>query len=90
MLSPEEIEQLRRISWLSQFGELPVQMQELLEELRSRDDGSELVAPTLDIQVIPAQRIAEDALDNLLDDDLDCRYDSVSTRGGDRPAWPTL
>jgi hypothetical protein len=63
-LTPAEVEQLRRIHELSLFGELPAQMQSLLDELRARDNHAELVAPILDIQIIPPQLGRDDALDN--------------------------
>ena len=62
-LTAEEVEQLRRIHVLAQFGELPAQMQALLEELRARDTGGEMIAPTLDVQVIPQPRDELDELD---------------------------
>jgi hypothetical protein len=65
-LTPEEVEQLRRIHVLSQFGELPEPMQALLDELRARDSGGEILAPTVVIEFIPKQSTREDALENLL------------------------
>jgi len=62
-LTPEEVEQLRRIHQLSQFGELPQSMQSLLDELRARDGQAVLIAPVLDIQILP-QRTRDQALDN--------------------------
>lgn len=63
-LTAEEVEQLRRIHELSLFGELPAHMQALLDELQARDCDAVLVAPVLDIQIIPQQRSHEDALDD--------------------------
>jgi hypothetical protein len=80
-LTPDEVEQLRRIHVLSQFGELPEAMTALLEELRARDTGGEILAPTLDIQLIPQQRTRENALDDLLsiseDDEYERAYDAI-------------
>lgn len=66
-LTADEVEQLRRIHVLSQFGELPASMQSLLEELRARDGGAELGAPALDVRIVPRQRSRDDAVDNLID-----------------------
>lgn len=65
-LTPDEVEQLRRLHVLSEFGDLPAQMQSLFDELRARDSSAEILAPTLDIQFFPPQRTLDDALDNLL------------------------
>jgi hypothetical protein len=85
-LTPEEVEQLRRLHVLSEFGELPAPMQSLFSELRARDTSIEILAPILDVQFVPRQRSLEDALDNLLNladleasleaqDDADGSYD---------------
>jgi hypothetical protein len=63
-LSAEEVEQLRRLNVLSQFGELPAPIQALFDELLSRDTG-EMLAPTVDVQVIPQQRGSDDVVDDL-------------------------
>ncbi len=73
-LTAEEVEQLRRIHQLAQFGELPATMQALFDELRARHADEELIAPNLDVQVIPRQRTREEALDDY--DELD-EYDDV-------------
>jgi hypothetical protein len=56
-LTAEEVEQLRRIHELSSFGELPAHVQALLDELLARDTDAVLVAPVLDIQIIPAATV---------------------------------
>lgn len=65
-LTPDEVEQLRRLHVLSEFGELPAPMQSLFDELRARDTSVEILAPIVDVQFVPRQRGLEDALDNLL------------------------
>jgi hypothetical protein len=59
-LTAEEVEQLRRIHVLAQFGELPAPMQALLDELRARDTSGEIIAPNLDVQLIPRQLTRDD------------------------------
>jgi hypothetical protein len=63
-LTAEEVEQLRRIHQLSAFGELPEHMQALLDELLARDTDAILVAPVLDIQIIPQPLPGEDVLED--------------------------
>jgi hypothetical protein len=67
-LSIDEVEQLRRLHVLAQFGELPPPMRALFEELRAHDRSTEILAPTVDVQLIPPQRRPADDLDA---DDLD-------------------
>ena len=67
-LTAEEVEQLRRIHELSLFGELPSQMQALLDELRARDSDAVHVAPVLDIQIMPRKQFRDEDFD---DDDYD-------------------
>ena len=58
-LTAEEVEQLGRLHVLAEFGVLPAQLLALREELSARHAGHELVAPTLDVQIIevhPAPR----------------------------------
>jgi hypothetical protein len=63
-LSAEEVEQLRRIHVLAQFGKLPAPMQALLDELRARNTGGEIIAPSVDVRLIPHQRTHEEMLDD--------------------------
>jgi hypothetical protein len=81
-LTPDEVEQLRRLHVLAEFGDLPVQMQSLFDELLARDTNTEILAPTLDVEFLPRQRTREDVIDNLLDlvelesaEDDDAGYD---------------
>lgn len=64
MLSPEEDEELRRINFLAQFGNLPDLMIQRFMELRSRDRRMDIREPTLDVQWIPQQRGREFAADD--------------------------
>jgi hypothetical protein len=66
-LTPDEVEQLRRLHVLAEFGDLPAQMQSLFDELRARDTNTEILAPTLVVQFLPRQRSRDEAIDNLLD-----------------------
>ena len=74
-LTADEDEELRRIHVLSQFGELPETMRSRFSELRARDDRSDIPEPILDIQWVPQQRRRGDAVDSLLNVDIDVEVD---------------
>jgi hypothetical protein len=63
-LTADEVEQLRRIHELSSFGELPSHMQALLDELLARDTDAVMIAPAIDLQIIPHQVSRDEALDD--------------------------
>jgi hypothetical protein len=74
-LTADEDEELRRIHVLSQFGELPETMRSRFNELRARDDRSDIPEPILDIQWVPQQRRRGDAMDSLLNVETDVEVD---------------